>query len=336
MKKYIILLVFLSLISCYSNKLPVDPADPANKGTERFLLTEAEMRGFELIRQSPNHIVINDELELHEVIEQKWHIIGEDDHQNFHIYYCEFENSIKALHGIAYAATRSNQWPYIWGSHTGSIIKDGSWICAYSDDAINFIRGNIGIKIFRPLRFNEKDRQIMLDLCTKLQKKVEKNLAHEIIAFEQHIKEGQILYTDYQSLTRSVIYSEIMNDFSPHSEWDSKWLIDSTNMVMGIRQEWKDSKGSVVGIDICKFESENTAREASKLMSYNTWRSHRLFQLDDVDSLKQIIDIWEKYGIEKIITVVAYKNNIAYHIYYFDPMGIDTEFFYAVVEKLTK
>jgi hypothetical protein len=292
------------------------------------------MIGFELITQYTNHIVIEDKFKLHEVIEQEWHKTGDDDNQLVGVTYCEFNTSAKAIASIAYSATRGNALPYIWGSNTGSIIKDGSWIGAIREDAIYFIRGNIGIRIFNPLRFNENDRQIMLDLCTKLQKKVEKNLTYEIIAFEKRLKQEQIQMTTYQDLTRSVINSEIMKDFSPHSEWDSKWLIDSTKMAMGIRQEWKDNNGAVIGIDICQFESQNIACEAAKLMSYNTWIENRLFQLDNIDSLKQILDTWEKYRIEKNITIVAYKNDIAYHIYYFDPIKIDTEFLYAVVEKL--
>ncbi len=324
MKKYLFILFIF--YSCDQNNTPVAPIN-IDVDLSTVFLTATEMQGFELIRQSSNDIIINDKRELHKVIEQKWHILEEDDDLNIHIYYCIFENSIEAFRNIAYAATRSNEWPYIWGSVSGSIIKDGSWISVISYDAIHFIRGNVGIKVFIPLQYDEKSQKIILDVCAKLQKKIECNLKKEIVDFEESLKLKQIKLNEYQISASSLINYKLMNNFYPTSTWDSKWLVDSVKMAMGIRHEWKNENGAVIGIDLCKFESEKTASNAGKIMSYNTWREDHLFQSNDPASLKQIISAWKKNGIENNISVVTSKGNIGYHIYYYDPIKIDTDFF---------
>ena len=332
MKKYTILLLFLNLIYC--NKSPVEPE---NTGLDWLFLTSAEMPGFELATQNRHDIAINDKWEVHEGIGQKWLKVTEDDSEFYHITYCEFNTSAEAFQGIAYCATRGNAWPYIWDSLNGSIIQDGSWIEVNYGSALFFIRGNIGIRIgCVPGLFNEQKRQILLGLCTKLQKKIETKLSYKIRYWEENARQKQIQYTDYQLLTNSAINSEIMNGFSPYSYWDSKWFIDSENFAMGIRKEWKNNEGSVVGIDICKFDSQIDGKKAGELMSYNTWRDDRLFQLDDLDTLKQILNNWQYIAPETNYTVVAYKNNLAYHVYCNDSTGVDSDFYYTLFEKLSK
>lgn len=47
------------------------------------------------------------------------------------------------------------------------------------------------------------------------------------------------------------------------SDGDSLWLMKDEGVKMGIRREWEDEKGRVVGIDICKLESNETAKEVA-------------------------------------------------------------------------
>lgn len=301
---------------------------------ERFLLTEVEMSDYELKNQYNNWIwIIGEGDQSHDAIRQIWHKDGRD----YYVDYCEFDTETKALQGTAYAATRSNATPYIWGSLTGSIVKDGSWV-AISDGALYFVRGNIGIKIFKPVNFNENDRQALVSISSKLLNKIESNLLTEVLSFEEAARQKQIPVRVYQTITNPVVNSEPMNGFSLHSTWDSKWLMTSESLAMGIRKEWKNEQGAIIGIDISRFDSDSLALKAGNTHSRITYSS--IFNLDNLDSLKSILAEWQKkwgYGFPKnLFSVVGVEGNIAVHVYQFDSTGIATSFFYSIVEKLSE
>lgn len=330
-KMIFFILIFL-LICCNKNKSTIGPN---MIDYDMLILTDDEMVGFELISEYTNHIVIEENYKLHEVIEQEWHKTEEDSNQIVGITYCQFNTCAKAFQSIAYSALRGNSWPYIWGSIDGTIKLDGSWVGVYEPSAFYFVRENIGIRIYSPLRFNEKDQQIMVSIYNIMQKKINYILSRNISAYETYTKKNQISNNEYQYITRNLESLQIMENFTLFNSWDSKWIIDSTNFVMGRRKEWTNNSDAVMGIDICKLNSNSLAIQASENMSKNTWQIDRIFQLDNLDSLKQILKEWNYFGFDNNITVVAYKKNIAYHIYYFDPEGIDKELVYSVYKKLS-
>ncbi|GEM_PF-2497882 len=304
---------------------------------QKFLLSKAEMQGYELVDQYQFGWIVGKGNRTHDVIIQKWHIAGEANDQNIYIDYCQFATEPEAISCTAYAAN-TYATPSIWGSVNGSIIGDGTWI-AITDKAFYFVRGNIAIKIGKPVNYKKIDQRAFISISQILLNKIESNLSQKTLSLEEAAKQKQISLKDYQMITDSIANSEIMTDYELYNTWDSKWLFDADSLTLGIRREWKnESSGSIIGIDISEYDSDSLALEAAKIQGENTYS--KVFPLDDLDSLKSIIKNWQKwcqYGFPKErFSVVGFKGNIATQVYLFDPKGIDAGFFYAILEKLAK
>lgn len=303
------------------------------KGQNKYLLTEEEMPEYELSRQSRDIWIIGEGNQTHDVISQKWHRVGHDEHQNIYIVYCEFNYEIEAIRGTAFAS-HTNATPYIWGSFNGSIVKDGSWI-SIENSAMYFVRGNMGIMIFKPVDFKEEDRQILVSISDQLVNKIESNLSSDIFFYEEAARQKQMNANAYQAIIEPITHSELLNGYSLYSNWDSKWLTDAKSLRMGIRKEWKSVKGSVIGIDICKFDNDLYASNAIEIINRNTFFFNNKFDLDNPGAIDEIIRNWQNFGFRDNLSVVGVKNNIAVHVYQFDPNEIDTDLFYSIVEKLS-
>lgn len=300
-------------------------------GQEKFLLTSSEMTGYELERQTEFGWEINKNAQLHKVIQQKWK--GNDTLFVF-IEYGEFKDGPTALGGTAFAATKSFATPYIFGSFDGSIIKDASWIpFDHNSKYLFFVRGNVGIKLGIPLSFTKTDQQ---NLILKLLNKIELNLSPEVLAYEESIRPKQISSNDYQTITEPVVISNKMTNFSEITFWNSKWLLDSTNMRLGIRKEWKNDQGVVLGIDICKYDNDLEANIASNFRNSHSFFYDILFSLENKDSLTKIIERWIEWGPKDNISVLGVKKNLTIQIYEYNPNGIDTNLFLSIVEDLVE
>jgi len=275
-------------------------------GQEKFLLTSSEMTGYELERQTEFGWEINKNAQLHKVIQQKWK--GNDTLFVF-IEYGEFKVD-------------------------GSIIKDASWIpFDHNSKYLFFVRGNVGIKLGIPLSFTKTDQQ---NLILKLLNKIELNLSPEVLAYEESIRPKQISSNDYQTITEPVVISNKMTNFSEITFWDSKWLLDSTNMRPGIRKEWKNDQGVVLGIDICKYDNDLEANIASNFRNSHSFFYDILFSLENKDSLTKIIERWIEWGPKDNISVLGVKKNLTIQIYEYNPNGIDTNLFLSIVEDLVE
>lgn len=314
---------------------------PAISAQERFLLSGTDMPGYELERQSPFEWIVGPENQMHNVIQQKWHIAGGEKGEDIFISYCEFTTASEALQGTAYAATRSFSWPYIWGSLDGSISRDGSWIGYFGNykRALFFVRGNVGIQASKPTGedLDATVRQMLMQIVDKLVNKIEPNLSPEILALENSMREARISLADFEKITNPVINSALMASFSPHTIWDSKWQVDSASAVMGIRKEWKnEATGAVVGIDLCQFQSSSAANQASELMSRNTHNFDSKLDLDDRNAFGGIVDGFVQRGIDRSMSIVGVKDNLALHLYQYDSTGIDTTFFRSLLDTLAE
>ena len=247
------------------------------------------MPGYQLVRQKSDSWTINDNYDKVNGIEQKWHIQKGDVHQNIHIYYCEFNSIAEAINGCAYSVTKRNAIPLIWGSMSGSIIGDYSWI-SINNGSIFFLRGNVGINIFKP-HFQQGDENIMLNITDKIISKIDKNLSSEILSSERHAKQEQIPMSYYRLMTDPLLSSAEMSGFSPHKIWDSKWMYKPNDFTAGIRKEWIKENGAIISIDISMFDSDIAALSAAE----NQGRITRscVFTLDNLDSLQSILEKWQ-------------------------------------------
>ena len=303
------------------------------KSQDEFLLTEIDMQGYNMLYQFNFSWEVG-ENKSQSAIRQYWLEQGEPDTQAICITYCIFDTETEAISGTAYHAG-SYSLSYTWGSFDGSIIGDLSWAGGFR--AIIFIRGNVGIQVAGPTTSN-KDQVETLMIVNKSLDKIEENLSAEILSLEERAKQKQIPENDYQKITNDVVNSELMNDFSAHTTWDSKWMIDTTTFTMGIRAEWKNENGILVGIDICKFDTAEQAKNAANIQNEQTYSP--IFNMDSLSSLETIIDNWvnkRKYGLESnYFSAITTKSNLAVHIYQFDSTKINTDFTYSIIELLVE
>jgi len=145
---------------------------------ENFLLNETDLVGFELKRQYDNLWIVGNDNQTTEIISQDWLAVGASDEQIFIIAYCEFNSENEAIRGIAYASN-SYARPYIWGSFNAAILGDLSWI-AIEGKAIFFVRGNIGINIFKH-KFVTTDKETLSGIAYKIINKIEANVKTRVV-----------------------------------------------------------------------------------------------------------------------------------------------------------
>jgi len=299
---------------------------------EKFLLKVEDLPGYELIEQSKNHW-LDSQGKIYWAISQRWRPMGSSDIEDIYIEYCEFESETEAITVTSYHSG-SFAGRYVWGAFSGVIVGDRCWIGGES--AMIFVRGNVGIHLFKPILPTAEDRYTLTTIAHKILDKIETNLSPEILALEEAAKQQQIPLEDYNQMTTAVVSSALMSDFSALMSWDSKWLSDTTTLVIGRRTEWKNDSGVVVGIDICQLATAEQAKQAVNIQSQQTYSP--IFNMDSLTSLQQIIADWQakqKFGMEEnLFSVVSYKGNLAVHVYQFDPTKINTDFTYAIIEQL--
>lgn len=292
---------------------------------ENFLLTVDEMNGYNLIRETTFRWTIGEGDKAHDVIQQKWQT---KDLENLYIEYCEFQGEIEAIFGTA-CASQTLSTPFKWDSPNGLIVGDGTWT-ALSKDALFFVRGNIGIKI------NMDSTKELISVSEKTINKIESNLSPDIISFEEVRKQKQIPISEYQTIIEPVINSPQMVSYSFNTVWDSKWIVDSTNLTIGIRKEWQNSNGAVVSVDISKFDTNTEAQKAIAIRS-EIIPTSRIYNLDNLDSLKSNILTLKSNKIKKTsYLMLGIKDNLTVHFYYFNPDSIDWDLFYSIAEKISE
>jgi hypothetical protein len=303
-----------------------------------FLLNESEMINYKLISQFRNDWIIGEGNQLHKSIRQTWINEGTNKVKEITVDICVFNSLPEAIHGTAYSAGTYEDL-FLWGSNSGATLGDGSWINASLSGRTTtiLVRGNVGAHIGFLLA-KEHEKRDLETIVYNVLTKIEENLSQEILSAEEAMKQKMGAFEEYQTITEPVINSEIMNGFAFFNKWDSKWLIEFSSLAMGIQKEWKNEHGSLVGINICKFDTDSIAAKAANTKSRMTYSS--VFNINNLGSLKSILSEWQntwQYSLTKnLFSVVGVKDNFAVHVYQFDPTGIDINFFYSIVEKLSR
>jgi len=304
----------------------------SNNAQENYMLSEADFSGVKLLKQSHIHWTINNKNDMLMGLRQKWN--GNDENQGIFIDYCKFNNEAEAFISTAYAAVKSNAAPFIWGSFNGSIIADGSWV-ALDGSAIYFVRGNIGVKIFKPVNFRQADIQLLSSMSLKIADKIDSHLSPDVKTNEKIAKNNQIPMTEFDAMTSI----KILDTYSSGPTLDSKWIIDSGSFALGIRKEWKNANGNKANIDICQFDSVQDAEKASQIRSNNSYLYDRIIDLEDLKLLDSMLQEWKEKRVkglpDKSFSVIGIKGNIAVHFYLFNKSGIDTSLFPLLFEELS-
>ena len=195
---------------------------------ESFLLSDKNMEEYKLMSQVNTFWPISADSLNRNAIRQRWNISEKDE---FYINYCEFDSEEDAIKGTAYTAN-SCTMPFIFGSPTGEIIGNASWV-ALDGSAVCFQKGNIGINIFKPVNFQPEDRNNILNISDKVLVRINENIPSIIKTKEEELLKYQLSHIDYQKTTGQSNVLLTRDGFTEYKTENSKWLIKACRQVSG-------------------------------------------------------------------------------------------------------
>jgi len=211
-----------------------------------------------------------------------------------------YDSEEAAIRGMYYY-THTTAEPWVWGSLDGGITGLNSWRSFNHDNSVLFAYGNIGILIGR---YRGDDQDMIPVLARAQMEMIDRNLAPEIIAYRETLRESRLSPSDYDKYRAEAVNVDL-SGFTKISDGDSLWLMKDEGVKMGIRREWEDEKGRVVGIDICKLESNETAEKiASERAKMSNGKTVAEFSPIPWDSAR--------------LSEVLIRGNVTVHLYYFN------------------
>jgi len=297
---------------------------------QKFLLNNKDMEEYELIRQMNTFWPIDTNSLTNDVIEQKW---GISENNDYYISYCEFDNVEKAIKGTSFNAN-SSATPFIFGSPTGEILGDFSWV-AIDGSAICFQKYNVGIKIFKPLNINSEDKNNILKISNKILIRIDENISLNIKLKEDKLLEKQISFKSFQKVTEKCDKLLTEEKITHYKTENSKWLITEDSLIIGFRKQWS-KQHSIFSIDIAEFSDSFDAQRASEYRSKIAFSP--ICELDNNESVSAAINDWfTKWSYLELlnyISIVGRKGNLSIHFYYYDKSGIDPKIIYDIVNAI--
>lgn len=294
-----------------------------------FLLSDRNLEGYELVRENSTFWLISNDSLTNNVIEQKWRI---SENNEYYINYCEFENEIDAIKGTAYNAN-SNAMPFIFGSSTGEIIGNISWV-SLDGSATYFQKGNVGVKIFNPKSYNNEDKKNILYLSNKVLSRINENIYTD----NKTNDEESSKYLPYEQFNKIIERSEKLISKYGYTEYKiekSKWFAEVDNFLIGYRKQWSKNQ-SIFSIDIALLSDNNDALRVSEFRSKISLSP--ICMLDNDESILAAIDEWmNKWSnLDKLnyISIVGTRGNISMLFYYHNNYGIDSKTVYEILKSL--
>ena len=250
----IILLLFIIIYSGINSLSTVQAAKEIDAKFFDFLLSDGAISGYVLEKQYQTSWPISP-AESAAIVRQTW--ISNDEDIQVRLSICILNSEEAAIRGMHYY-THTTAEPWLWGALFDGILGRHSWRSFNHDNAVLFAYGNIGILISR----YKGDDQTVIPLLANAQiKKIKQNLAPEIIQHRETLKVSQLSSAQYNNYLAEKGKVD-RKGFTQISNEDSLWLRKDEGLVMGIRREWQD-EGRVIGVDICKLESNELANEVA-------------------------------------------------------------------------
>jgi hypothetical protein len=287
-----------------------------------IFLKDSDLPGFSLIFQKNDWSICVGQNQYQNAIIQQWR----SDKYDLRIIYCAFKSIVEADERIAFFS-HSFAGPYYWGSISGQVIGDKCWS---ANNAQLLLRGNICIQI---ISGTTNGNVIVEQVSAIILKRIEENLSNSIRRTEDEAKSSQIDSTLYNSIINAALSVPSASNYSLlKEEWDSKWRVDNTKFYLGRRVEWKNSEGTIIGIDVCKFSTQDDAKKANEIMKNETYGfSFDMNQISEVDSV--IVKNCRNGITKKIVPLSLCSRNIAVLFYMIDPNKIDSDLFARMIQK---
>ncbi|MGA1863585.1 MAG: hypothetical protein ACMUHX_00830 [bacterium] len=189
-------------------------------------------------------------------LEQVW--VQNNGNSEAGLHFAIYDSEEAAIRGM-YFYTHTTAQVWIWGSLFDGIPGLHAWRSVNDDHAVLFAYGNIGVLISR---YRGEDQDMIPVLASAQMEKIDQNLAPEIIQYREILRQSRLSPSDYDKYKAEVLNVDL-SGFTKISDGDSLWLMRDEGVKMGIRREWEDEKGRVIGIDICKLESNEMAQEVA-------------------------------------------------------------------------
>lgn len=295
----------------------------------KFLLSDINMEEHELIREKSTFWQISADSLTNNVIEQKWRIA---ENNEYYISYCEFENEAEAIKGTAYNAN-SNAMPFIFGSSTGEIIGNVSWV-SLDGSATYFQKGKVGIKIFKPKSYNKVDENNILYLSNKVLARISENIPSDIKIKDEEASK----FLPYEQFNKIIEGSEKLiskNGYTEYKVEKSTWSAAVDRLIIGYRKQWSKNQ-SIISIDIALLSDDNDVLRVSEFRSKIALSP--LCILDNDESILAAINEWiNKWSnLDKInyFSIIGIRGNLSMHFYYHDNYGVDSKIVYEILKSL--
>ena len=296
----------------------------------KFILSDKNIEEYKLISQVNTFWPISTDSLKSNVTEQKW---IKSESEEYYISYCEFESEEDATKSMAYTAN-SCAMPFIFGSPTGEIIGDASWV-ALDGSAVCFQIGNIGIKIFKPINFKLEDRNNILRISNKVLERIRDGILSEIKMKEEELLKYQLSITDYQKITNETDVILIREGYTEYKTENSKWLISENNQIRGYRKQWSKDQ-SIFSIDIAKFSDSTVAQNATEFRGKISYSPVCILNYDESasEAINKWLKTWKDQNTLRYISIVGRIDNKSIHFYYYDNDGIDADKIYEIMKAI--
>ncbi|MFB3897279.1 MAG: hypothetical protein ACE14V_13340 [bacterium] len=236
-----------------------------------------------------------------------------------------YNSSSKAILGNA-LRMRSVAAIFSYGGFFGCVLGDKSWFHSNSyGTALYFVKDNVGgfIEIRGDMpEFKKKIR--VVQITNLLIDKINKVEQPEIKNRLNQARKSQITNREF-----SMVVQEIpLSGYSLVTESDSIWTINTDTMVLGRREELKDTRKNTIGIDIAKLSSNEEAIRAGKEQAKLAITG---LYLDDISKpIPSFPKWWKESG-----SIVFTKRNYAIHIYQHSiEKNLDTSIFSKLISAI--
>lgn len=241
---------------------------------------------------------------------QNW--ILKDEGKELSVILTIFSTPAEAVIGTGGLARGGAEIPS-YGSFSGSIIGDHSWVYTSFNPDIYFVKDNVCVLLIF-LKGSKSDRPKVESIARLMANKISHVSSVEVKSKIEQARKTQIPDQDFHRIIDNIQLSGYLKIMQS----DSIWALDTNTLVLGRREEFRDTTANTIIIDIAKFSSNELAKQAGKDRSRfaisATW-------IEDISKpLPAIFPLRLRYSNNSDGNVFA-KGNYAIHINFHSETG---------------
>jgi hypothetical protein len=295
-------------------------------GQNKYLLSKGNMNEFKLISQRNIFWQINLNSHTRDAIEQRWKINEED----YFIDYCMFPNDPAAINSTSFNAN-SNATPFVFGSTTGEILGDFSWV-SIDGSALYFQCDSFGVKVYKPNGINSEAKNELFNISKLILNRIKENDLSKVGLDKKQIlgKGNLIIAGRIDSLFSSV-------GFIHNKSERSKWIINNDSVIYSIRDQWR-KHNSIFSIDVIELSDTISIQAALSFRSKISFCPVITINNDSIVSaeLEKCYKNLDILTTPNDFSFIVKKDNLLLHFYYHNNGEIDHGFIYNITQCIKK